>query len=71
MEYRVVAIDNTSRENKRRLPTSGYYTVAVFDAEEPLAGYFSNFDSPNSDFEISDFEVTRPAGFNSGKFAYN
>lgn len=66
VEYRVVAIDNTSRENKRRLPTSGYYTVAVFDAEEPLAGYFSNFDSPNSDFEISDFEVTRPAGFNSG-----
>ncbi|WP_347839612.1 T9SS type A sorting domain-containing protein [uncultured Draconibacterium sp.] len=66
VEYRVVAIDNTNRGNKRRLPTSGYYAVSVFEAEQPIRGYFNNFDSPNTDFEISDFEVTTPAGFTSG-----
>ena len=66
VEYRVVAVDNTTRANKRRLPASGYYSVTVFDAEEPVAGYFNSFDAPNSDFEVSDFEVTTPAGFSSG-----
>ncbi|WP_319270867.1 T9SS type A sorting domain-containing protein [uncultured Draconibacterium sp.] len=66
VEYRIVAIDNTMRENKRRLPASGYYNVSVFETEEPLTGYFNNFDSPNTDFEISDFEITLPAGFTSG-----
>lgn len=66
VEYRIVAIDNTARGNKRRLPNSGYYNVSVFETEAPLAGYFNNFDSPNTDFEISDFEITLPAGFSSG-----
>ncbi|QIA09855.1 T9SS type A sorting domain-containing protein [Draconibacterium halophilum] len=66
VEYRILAIDNTSRENKRRLPATGYYNVSVFETEEPMTGYFNNFDSPNTDFEISDFEVTLPAGFTSG-----
>ncbi|HYQ59378.1 MAG TPA: T9SS type A sorting domain-containing protein [Draconibacterium sp.] len=66
VEYRVVAIDNTARGNKRRLPSSGYYAVSVFETLEPLAGYYNDFDSPNSDFEVSDFEVTRPSGFASG-----
>lgn len=66
VEYRIVAIDNTLRENQRRMPASGYYNVSVFETNEALAGYFNNFDSPNTDFEISDFEVTLPAGFSSG-----
>jgi len=66
VEYRVLAQDNTARGNKRFLPTTGYYAVEVFEAQKPRTGYYSNFDSDNHDFEISDFEMTRPAGFSNG-----
>ena len=66
VEYRIVAIDNTARGNKRAMPTSGYFNVDIFESEKPLTGYFSDFDSDNKDFEISDFEMNRPSGFSSG-----
>lgn len=66
VEYRVIATDNTARGNKRTMPVSGYFAVEVFESEEPLTGYFSDFESNSNDFEISDFEVNRPSGFSSG-----
>ncbi|MCY1721233.1 T9SS type A sorting domain-containing protein [Prolixibacteraceae bacterium Z1-6] len=66
VEYRILAQDNTARGNKRFAPATGYYTVDVFESQKPLTGYYSNFDSENSDFEISDFEMNKPEGFSSG-----
>uniref|UniRef100_UPI00321726EE T9SS type A sorting domain-containing protein n=1 Tax=uncultured Draconibacterium sp. TaxID=1573823 RepID=UPI00321726EE len=66
VEYRVLAQDNTARGNKRYSPATGYYSVEVFESQKPLTGYYSNFDSENNDFKITDFEMTRPQGFSSG-----
>lgn len=66
VEYRVLAKDNTSRENKRYLPASGYYNVDVCETMKPVHGYASDFDTDNDDFEVSDFSINRPIGFSSG-----
>ena len=66
VEYRIMAIDDTQRGNKRYLPTSGYYSVDVFEPQKPISGYASNFDSYNEDFEVSDFKIDVPFGFSSG-----
>ncbi len=65
LEYRLIAIDNTNRGNKRYSPNSGYYSVAICESEQPLTGYFTDFDSDNNDFKIADFEITKPSGFSS------
>lgn len=66
VEYRVLAKDATDRGNKRYLPTQGYYQVEVFQSQEARTGYYTDFDSPNADFEISDFEMSHQSGFSSG-----
>lgn len=66
VEYRILAQDNTARGNKRAMPNSGFYQVEVIASELPLYGYYSDFDSENEDFDVSDFEVSRPSGFSSG-----
>lgn len=66
VEYRVLAVDNTQRGNKRYLPTSGYYPVEVFESAKPVRSYTNSFDEYTEDFEISDFEITNPTGFSSG-----
>jgi len=65
VEYRLIATDNTNRGNKRYSPNTGYYTVEVFEPEQPLTGYFTDFDSDNDDFTIADFEINTPSGFSS------
>lgn len=66
VEYRVMAKDNTARGNKRYLPVNGFFAVDVFETMKPVSGYASNFDSFNEDFEVSDFQIDRPAGFSNG-----
>ncbi|MEN8115780.1 MAG: T9SS type A sorting domain-containing protein [Bacteroidota bacterium] len=66
LEYRILAVDNTVRKNKKYLPSSGFYSVDIFAPLKPVTGYFSNFDTYNNDFEISDFEITTPSGFSNG-----
>jgi len=66
VEYRVMAKDATQRGNTKYLPTSGYYTVSVFESAEPLRSYASSFDSDNEDFEKSNFEISAPDGFSGG-----
>jgi len=66
VEYRLLAVDNTSKGNKRYAPTSGYYTVDVCETLAPVSGYASDFDSNNNDFEVSDFSIDRPTGFSTG-----
>lgn len=66
VEYRIIAQDNTNRGNKRYLPVKGYYRVDIFQSQKPLSGYYSDFDSNNDDFKISDFEMNTPLGFTSG-----
>ena len=66
VEYRVLALDDTQRGNKRYLPTSGYFSVDIFEPQQAVRSYASNFDSDNRDFDISDFEINVPRGFSNG-----
>ena len=66
VEYRVLAQDDTQRGNKRYSPTSGYYSVGIFEPQQAVRGYASNFDADNKDFDISDFEINVPRGFTNG-----
>ncbi|MCD6355181.1 MAG: T9SS type A sorting domain-containing protein [Prolixibacteraceae bacterium] len=66
IEYRLVAVDNSSKENKKNLPATGYYPVTVFSSLEPVSGFSCNFDSGAPDFVLTDFYASRVPGFSSG-----
>lgn len=66
VEYRLCAIDNTARGNKRYYPTTEYVQVNVSGLAQPLEAYKNNFDQPTNDFELADFQVSVPSGFKSG-----
>ncbi len=66
VEYRIIAEDKSSRKNKKYAPANGYYSVEVFDAYQPLSGYFNDFNSGANDFIINDFNINTPTGFSSG-----
>jgi hypothetical protein len=63
LEYRLTAIDNSSRGNKRSLPAMGFQRVEVFSANEPVTGYFTDFNSAENDFVVSDFSISNLYGF--------
>lgn len=71
VEYRVFAEDNTSRKNKKYLPANGYYQVKVFESQEPVSGFSTDFNSYSNDFTAIDFDVTTPSGFSNGNLHTN
>ena len=65
LEYRIVAEDISSRKNTKTIPSSGFYTVNVFSAMEPVTGYFNDFENGMSDFVLSDFNISKVSGFSN------
>lgn len=63
VEYRLTAIDNSSRGNKRSFPALGFQKVKVTDAYEPVRGYFTDFNGADDDFAVSDFGISTISGF--------
>lgn len=66
IEYRIVAEDKSERRNKKILPATGFYSVEIFNANNPVLSYHSDFDTENTDFVSNDFIVSRQPGFYSG-----
>lgn len=65
-EYRIIATDNSKNNNKAMAPSSGYYSVNVFESGEPASSYATDFNSFSEDFISSDFEISEVDGFSSG-----
>jgi hypothetical protein len=69
LEYRLTAIDNSSRKNKRSFPAMGFQKVEVYSEYEPITGYFTDFNGDDDDFAVSDFSISSLNGF-SGKLLH-
>jgi hypothetical protein len=65
IEYRLLAEDNSSRGNRRVLPSSGYYSVEVFQTQSPVRSYVTDFEYSASDFIVADFAISPVPGFSS------
>ena len=65
LEYRIIAEDKSSRGNTRTLPSSGYYSVNVFQTETPVSSYVTDFEYSTADFSLADFSVSPVPGFSS------
>ncbi|MBN2636308.1 MAG: T9SS type A sorting domain-containing protein [Prolixibacteraceae bacterium] len=64
IEYRIIAEDNSARNNKKYLPSANsFYTLEVVENLKPIEKYISDFDSYSEDFAFSDFEISTPSGF--------
>lgn len=65
LEYRLLAIDNSERGNKKALPSKGFYQVEIFESHQALTSFSTDFESFDSDFTTNDFVVSTPMGFNN------
>ena len=63
IEYRIVAEDNSARNNKKYLPANGFYVVNVFESEVPVKSFSTDFNSSSNNFTLIDFDIETPAGF--------
>jgi hypothetical protein len=66
IEYRIVADDKSKNGNKISVPSTGYYSVNVFELEPPVKSFQSNFNSVSKDFITADFTVSTPSGLTNG-----
>jgi hypothetical protein len=66
IEYRIIADDKSKSNNKVTLPSSGYYTVKVYDTIKPVKSYQNDFNSYTEDFITSDFDISEIPGFSNG-----
>lgn len=57
-EYRLTAIDNSSRGNKRSFPAMGFQKVEIYSTFEPVTSYFTDFNGVENDFAVSDFDIS-------------
>jgi hypothetical protein len=57
ISYKITAIDNSKALNKTISPAKDYFSFKVEKIFEPIGGYFNDFNTPTSDFILSDFDV--------------
>ena len=65
VHYRIVAIDNSSKANKKFSPSSGYYAIKIENTFAVAAQYSTDFTSAAADFIFDGFEITQPNQFNT------
>ena len=63
ISYQISAIDLSKAKNKTVSPADDYYTFKVEKIFDPIAGYFSDFNNPTTDFIISDFDIYLAVNF--------
>ncbi len=64
-EYRIIAEDASNSKNKSYSPQSGFYSVDIFRAENPVSEYSSDFNSTTNDFYCNGFQVSKETGFSN------
>lgn len=65
VQYRLVAIDNSSKANKIFSPSSGYYAIKIENTFPVVAAYSTDFTSAAAEFIFDGFEIAKPNQFNS------
>ena len=65
IQYRIVAVDESSRRNTRTSPENGYYTLYAEELKSVLSQYHTNFEGNNDDFFNIGFEITDFPEFSS------
>ncbi|MCF6356835.1 MAG: T9SS type A sorting domain-containing protein [Draconibacterium sp.] len=71
IEYRIIARDNSTRNNIKYLPAKGFYEVHVFESQEAVTSFSTDFNSVSNNFTTTDFEVATPVGFTNGNLHTN
>ncbi len=66
VEYRIIACDKSKNSNQIIVPSNGYYLANVFESDEALTSYETDFNSFSEDFIGSDFTVSNIDGFSTG-----
>ncbi|SHI43041.1 Por secretion system C-terminal sorting domain-containing protein [Tangfeifania diversioriginum] len=65
VEYRIIAEDKSARGNKKIVPSSGFYTAALFRPNQPVRSYSTDFEDALEDFSTADFSISKSTGFYS------
>ncbi len=65
INYRIVAIDNSSQLNIGQLPLSGYFTFKIEGFQIPVDRYVTDFNAIPNDFIGTDFTIKTVSGFDS------
>lgn len=65
VQYRVVAVDNSSKANKKYNPSSGYHKITVESTFAVVASYSTDFAGAASDFIFDGFSIEKPAQFST------
>jgi len=63
ISYRIKASDISVAKNTAVSPLSESYSFKIEKVFSPIAGYINDFNNPNSDFIISDFEIYTAKNF--------
>ncbi len=71
IEYRLIAEDNSSRKNKKYLPSKGFYKVKIIETLEPVTSFITDFNTAANDFTTSDFDISTPSGFSNSNLHTN
>ncbi|MBN1987748.1 MAG: T9SS type A sorting domain-containing protein [Prolixibacteraceae bacterium] len=66
VNYRIFARDASSAQNIAVEPESGFFSFYAEEIFTPVKNYINNFDSPTTDFVISDFDIFTETGFDNG-----
>ncbi len=54
--YKIIAVDKSKAANKTISPANEYFSFNVEKIFEPIGSYFNDFNTPNNDFILSDFD---------------
>lgn len=65
ISYKITAVDKSKAGNKTISPANDYFSFKVEKIFEPVSGYFNDFNTPNSDFILSDFDIFKAANFDN------
>ncbi|MDP2337740.1 MAG: T9SS type A sorting domain-containing protein [Bacteroidota bacterium] len=65
VHYRFVATDISSQSNTGYLPLSGNFSIKIEGIENPVDKYVTDFNTVNTDFIGTDFNVSTATGFDN------
>lgn len=63
ISYKIIAIDKSKAGNKTINPSKDFFSFKVEKIFEPVKIYFNDFNTPNNDFILSDFENYQAQNF--------
>ena len=65
INYKIIAIDKSSRHNISMLPKTGYYSIKIEALESTLNSYSTDFSNATADFFNKGFEISKHNDFSS------